>query len=304
MTSRWGRRFFSFVVVALLGAGVVDAPARAAYQPPTLVCTFADSRINESSGVAAASYRDDLLFTHNDSGDTARFFAVDFTGQTVATYQVAGAGAVDWEDMARGPHSDGTPGQSLYFADIGNNLRDRRYMAIYEVSEPVVGVDGPVLPLRSARRFRYNDIRHDAETLMVHPVTGDVLVVAKEFHGLANVYVLRGDRAVKVATIAVPLLMSRSAKAVQGPLSGTQTTGGDIGPAGDRIVVRTYLEAFEWRLNGTDYAGAFAAKPTRIALPPTGQGEAVAYLRSGDAFLTTSEGVGAPVYRVQSSFAG
>jgi hypothetical protein len=66
-------------------------------------------------------------------------------------------------------------------------------------------------------------------------------------------------------------------------------------------VLRTYLEAFEWRLQGVDYAGAFAAKPARIALPPTMQGEAAGYARDGDFFLITTEGVGAPVHRIQST---
>jgi hypothetical protein len=304
MKSRWGTRVIPLLLAATALIGSVG-PSRAAAQPPALLFNFADARINESSGVASASYRDDLLFTHNDSGDTARFFAVNFAGQTEAVYTVANAAAVDWEDMARGPHSDGTPGQSLYLADIGNNFRDRAYLVVYEVSEPVVGVSGPVLPLRSARAFRYDDIRHDAETFMVNPNNGDLIVVAKEFHGLSNVYVLRGSRAVKVATILIPTLMTLSADAAltgTNPLPGTQITGGDIGPVGDRLVVRTYLEAFEWRLLGGNYKATFKAKPTKIALPKTVQGEAAGYTRDGTGFLVTSEGVGAPVHRISSSF--
>jgi hypothetical protein len=295
---RAGRSLLVAVAVLLAGA----APAPAAYVPPEQLFWFTDARITESSGVASASYRHDVLFTHNDSGDSARFFAVDFTGQTIATYEVVGAQAVDWEDMARGPHSDGTAGQSLYFGDIGNNLRNRGYLVIYEVDEPVVGQHASSVALRSARRFRYSDIRHDAEALLVNPANGDILVVAKEFHGLSNVYVLRGETAIKVATINVAALMTRSLKAVQGPLSGTQITGGAINAAGDRVVLRTYLEAFEWRLTD-DYKASFAAKPAKVALPPTKQGEAVGYTPDGDFFLVTTEGAGAPVFRIQSSFA-
>jgi len=257
-----------------------------------------------------ASYRNDLVFTHNDSGDSARFFAVDFTGHTVATYDVALAGAVDWEDMARGPHSDGTPGRSLYFADIGNNFRDRETVTIYEVDEPIVGVSSNVVALRGGMQFKYPDARHDAETLLVNPTTGEMLVVAKEFHGLSNVYVLRAGRAIQIATINMLGLMTLGLDALIGPstlsgslapLPGTQIDGGAISPGGDKIVLRTYLEAFEWRLAGSDYAGAFAAAPVKVALPATQQGEAATYMNDGNAIVTTSEGVNAPVYRVPSA---
>ena len=240
--------------------------------------TFKDACITESSGVASVSYRDDLIFTHNDSGDTARFFAVDFTGATVGTYKVGGATAVDWEDMARGPHSNGAPGSSVYLGDIGNNFRDRGVLTVYEVDEPVVGVTGPTVPLRRTFRLSYKDIRHDAEALLINPVTRELLVVAKEFHGVSNVYVANGNVLRRVATVPIVALMTRSAAALTGPLSGTQVTGGAISPDGSKLVLRTYLEAFEWPLVGNDYAASLAATPTKIALPATQQGEAITYV--------------------------
>jgi hypothetical protein len=201
--------------------------------------------------------------------------------------------------MARGPHSDGAAGSSLYFADIGNNFRDRGVLTIYEVDEPHVGVSPTVLPRRHTFSARYEDIRHDAETLLVNPVTRQLLVVAKEFHGVSFVYVLQPDGVLhRVAVVNMAALMTRSIAAVAGPLSGTQITSGDISPDGSRLVLRTYLEAFEWPLSGGDYATAFAAPPHKIALPPTPQGEAIAYTRDGASLLTTTEGSHTPVYRL------
>jgi hypothetical protein len=307
--NRPGRTIVGFALALVLTLGGHLAPATAG---SVEVFRFQDPSIGESSGVATASYRNDLIFTHNDSGDSARFFAVDFTGHTVATYAVAGAQAVDWEDMARGPHHDGTPGQSLYFADMGNNLRDRSVLTIYEVDEPMVGVTPSTIPIRSTLTFSYPDIPHDAEALLVHPVTGQLVVVAKEFHGFSNVYLLTGGVAVQVTTLNMLGLMTLSLDALIGPstftgafapLPGTQITGGAIGPAGDRIVLRTYLEAFEWRLYGSDYAGSFAIQPVKVAVPPTSQGESATYTNGGAAFITTTEGVGGPVHRVDSAFA-
>src|SRR3954453_11347473 len=83
----------------------------------TALFHFRDPAIVESSGIAASSYDDHLVFTHNDSGDTPRFFGVDFRGCTLARFNVSGATATDWEDMARsrGPSREPT----LWLGDIG-----------------------------------------------------------------------------------------------------------------------------------------------------------------------------------------
>jgi hypothetical protein len=299
MRAAGGRRVVT-VLVGLVVALVASTADVRAYQPGTQLFTFQDGRITESSGVASASYRDDLIYTHNDSGDTPRFFAVDFTGATVGHYRIGNAKAVDWEDMARGPHSNGSPGSSLYFGDIGNNFRNRGVLSVYEVDEPVVGVTGEWLPLRRVFKLHYKDIRHDAEALLVNPVTRELLVVAKEFHGVSNVYVANGNVLRSVAKVPIAALMTRSPDAINGPLSGTQVTGGDISPDGSKLVLRTYLEAFEWPLIGNDYKASLAASPTKIALPKTQQGEAIAYARDGLSLLVTSEGTHAPVHRIAS----
>ncbi|MGQ0805385.1 MAG: hypothetical protein ACT4PI_16170 [Actinomycetota bacterium] len=78
-------------------------------------------------------------------------------------------------------------------------------------------------------------------------------------------------------------------------------TAGDLSPNGKRLVLRNYTEAFEWRVRHGDLGGAITAEPTVIPLPPTPQGEAIAYTSDGDALITTTEdpaGTGASVYRV------
>ena len=67
-------------VVAALPAGASAAP----------LFTFRDPQIAESSGIVASATRDDVFFTHNDSGDTARFFAVDRYGCTIGVFTAPG----------------------------------------------------------------------------------------------------------------------------------------------------------------------------------------------------------------------
>src|SRR6185369_14434409 len=137
---------------ALLGAtAVVTEPAHAAFR-------WRDDRIAESSGLAAATREPAVWFTHNDSGDVARVFAVGADGRTLATYRLAGAEAIDWEDMAAAPAADGTP--TLWLADIGDNDARRDSVTVYAAPEPLVrrGGDGTERTLpATAYRLRYPD---------------------------------------------------------------------------------------------------------------------------------------------------
>ena len=72
----------------------------------TVAFAFEDPRITESSGLASAS-TPGVVYTHNDSGDAARFFAVGPDGRTRTVYTVPGVQVRDWEDMARGPDERG-----------------------------------------------------------------------------------------------------------------------------------------------------------------------------------------------------
>ncbi|MFC7102537.1 hypothetical protein ACFQQB_20035 [Nonomuraea rubra] len=83
----------------------------------------------------------------------------------------------------------------LWFADIGDNL-DGAWpnVSVYKVIEPQTIADATLPATRY--RFRYADGARNAEGLMVHPKTGRLYVVSKEFAG--SVYAapqkLRTDR--------------------------------------------------------------------------------------------------------------
>src|SRR5689334_6488513 len=102
---------------------------------PTLLFRIHDARIVEASGIAQGLRSPGVVYVQNDSGDSARFFALNRrTGQTAATITVAGATNVDWEDLAvsRGPA--GTP--QVWVGDIGDNKAVRREIRIYRMREP------------------------------------------------------------------------------------------------------------------------------------------------------------------------
>lgn len=264
------------------------------YAPATEVCRFTDPQLTESSGVSASGRTDDIVFTHNDSGDGARVFAVDTrTGATVGTVEVEGARADDWEDMARGLTDDRKP--ALFLADIGDNFRRRPAVVVYEIEEPAVVTGTVRVKVRVRHELRYTDGSHDAETLLVDPRTRAIVVLTKDREGVSGVY--RADPGsptlFHIADIDFDELVDRPGAYAKA------ATGGDISPDGRRVVVRTPFEAFEWDVAPGGLLFAFHNPPRRIPLPAVHQGEAIAYTRDGRSLLTTSEGANAPVHRLQ-----
>src|SRR4051812_2424896 len=145
----------------------VQSFAATSFLPGVQTGTVQNNSVNEASGIAASRMNSNVLWTHNDSGDSARVFAMTTTGTNLGTYSFSGAGASDWEDIAVGPGPT-LGAQYLYAADIGDNGASRSTVQIYRVLEPVVSdVQSPVSTSLSGvatLRFAYPDGARDAES--------------------------------------------------------------------------------------------------------------------------------------------
>ena len=270
---------------------------------PTVAFALQDPRITESSGLASSS-TPGIVFTHNDSGDEPRFFAVDDQGRTRTTYTLPIPQARDWEDMARGPDEQGR--SSLWFGDIGDNNATRDLgLLVHRIPEPeptsreTVTTEPP-----ASFRLRYPDGPGDAEALLVHPRTGRLYVVTKPLAGPAKVYAapeaLDPDAPNELALVAEVDLEPTGTEGGPGigALAQLLVTAGDISPDGRHVALRTYTDVYEWPLQGDDVAAAFDQRPTVTPLPPTRQGEGLAYTGDGTAVLVSTEGAAAPVHRL------
>jgi hypothetical protein len=257
---------------------------------------FQDTALRESSGLAASRRTPGVLWTHNDSGGKPVLFATDRKGRALARFKVTLAASVDWEDIAAGPGTG--ENATLYIGDIGDNHHSRKDTAVYRVPEPEVdmgktGVRGETM-IAEKFPFLYPDGHHDAETLLVHPVTGEIYIVTKDGSGVSGVYKfpmpLTQDRTAtlqKVCTLRFnnPLEFGRVKM-------GRLATGGSISPDGTKIIIRTYAEAYEWRIRGGQKVEeALAQKPRPIVVPVVGQFEGICYSPDGKTILTTTEGV-------------
>ncbi len=254
-------------VLSLLGAMTA---------PEGRVCRFGDDRITESSGLVFST-SGSVLFTHNDSGDAARFFAVDpRTCRTTATYGLEEAEAFDWEDMARGTAADGSP--VLLLGDIGDNLRFRDTVTVYEVAEPSGRAADPraeaSLPVRATYDLVYPHGPEDAESLAALP-DGRLLIVTKVGEGRAEVYVTAGR------PVAGTNQMAKLADLDLGSI-----TAADVTRDGRLLAVRTATTAYVFDL------GRGLTEPIVVPLTPSRQGEAIAWSTDGKALVTSSEGSG------------
>jgi len=248
------------------------------------------SALVETSGAAASRANAGVLWAHNDSGDTARVFAMTTSGHHLAWFQLAGASAVDWEDMAIGPGPQN--GESyLYLADIGDNNHARASVVVYRVPEPTIDVqhppaDGQVLTNATALTLQYPDGPHDAEALAVDPANGDLVIVTKEISGQAGVYVR--------PTSAATSTLDRKDPIPLGP--GTLVTGADASPDGTAVVLRTYTSVLVFpRASSSQLDEAFRSGWCAGASAPEQQGEAIAVSPNGRGYVTVSEGANPPI---------
>lgn len=247
--------------------------------------------IREASGLAASRRYGNVLWVHNDSGDTNRVFAIATNGASFATYVLGGAEANDWEDIAVGPGPD--PAQSyVYVGDIGDNGGNRKSIEVYRFPEPEVTTSLFNITLTNVDRleFRYPDSRgENAETLLVDPTNGDIYVVSKSGSGDARVY-RASPPFVPLDRVTMTLVASLQFGAA--PLIGDpSTTGGDFSPSGDLLAIRTYDTAYAWRRPaGTTVEAAFATDPCPLPIRSEGQGEAFGFNRDGTGYFTVGEG--------------
>jgi hypothetical protein len=262
------------VVVAVVAACLLALARPAAAERAGVLLRIDDPRVVESSGLVASRRHPGVLWTHNDSGDAARLFAVGRDGRVLATLRLAGVRARDWEALALGRDDRGAP--ALLVGDIGDNQGVWPWVTVYRVAEPARLRDATVPAERF--RLRYPDGPRDAEALLVDP-RGDRLYVASKDEAGGGLYQapapLRRDRVNLLRRVGrVPPLV----------------TDGAFSPDGRTLVLRDYQAAHVYAASG----GRLAT----VALPLQPQGESIAFSADGRSLLAGSEGAGSEIWRV------
>ncbi len=162
-------------------------------------------------------------------------------------------------------------------------MRSVAWLRATMVSTNAAGVTGSTRPA-AALVLKYPDGPHDAEVLLVDPVTGDLFVVTKDLQGRSAVY--RDVAPLEAGGRRRSSTCSRWISASAG-----LATGGDVSSSGDTIVIRTYTAVYVWgRRPGESVGAALGRDPCRAPRPRDAMGEAIGLDPDGAGYTTTVEG--------------
>ncbi|QNI05077.1 PE family protein [Mycobacterium kubicae] len=250
-----------------------------------------NSSLGEISGIDAGIKNPNVYWVHNDSGDSARIFAVDAnTGQTLGTYTLSGARAVDWEDIEVATGADGK--SYIYVGDIGDNGHSRSDVVIYRVPEPTVtgtatNPTSTTLTGVDQLNVRYpNGEKINSEALAVDPRSGNLLLFEKTDGDVSRVY-----SAPASAWGGGDTTLQQVGAVDLGQANSQLITSADYAPDGSQLAVRTYDDVLLWNRDpNTSAWSPFGQPPVDGPLIDEQQGEAIAFHPDGSGYVTVSEG--------------
>jgi hypothetical protein len=132
-----------------------------------------------------------------------------------------------------------------------------------------------------------------------------MVIVTKEEDGMSGVYAfplpLKPSIPVTLDKVGTIVFKSQYLSGISSRLAMGErmATGGAVSPDGKRVVIRTYLIGYEWKIApGATIAQALKGTPRQIALPLVQQGESICYSSDGKSLFTTSEKAHAPLYEL------
>jgi hypothetical protein len=242
--------------------------------------------MNEISGIVTGRLNPHIIWSHNDSGDDSRIFATRKNGDFLGTIILEGADNRDWEDIAIGPGP--IEGDNyIYVAEIGDNNARYPIKRIYRFSEPSVqsfSGDDNTLVLSEDEfdviTFVYpEDIKTDAETLLVDPLTKNIFIVTKR------------EYPVTVYKLAFPQNTNDTLVASKyGNIPFMLAVGGDFSPDGSKLLIKTYEVIYLWERDGNESpADMWMREPVQVPYEREPQGEAIGFNADGTGFYTISE---------------
>lgn len=286
-------------------ASAATWPEQAVPSTSQKAAVLEDKRINESSGLCRSGTHSGVFWTHNDSGGEPCIFAIDTAGKTRAKVRVRHAANFDWEDIALGKDAAGAP--ALFIGDIGDNFFIRPTVQVYQIPEPAIRPLGKAVDETESEaphiwRANYPDGKHNAESLLVHPVTGRLYILTKSENGKCALYgfpqPLQENTSMtleKVASLTFPLLT----RAGKRPHDNCMTTAAGFSPDGSHLLAATYSSLYEWELpSGMALGEALKRAPERIEPQMVRQMEGACYDQDGKTIWFTSELLPTPLMKV------
>jgi hypothetical protein len=265
---------------------------------PSAIGRVDEPELDEISGVVESRADPRVLFVHNDSGDSPRFFAIDRRGRLLAELSLETVPVLlDAEDIAIGPGVGG--GHFIYLGDTGNNFASfgfgipRRTAVLYRVAEPAVPLTsgGAKLELYDAFRIvlRFPDGARDVEAFFIEPTSGELYLLTKQDDGRSQL--LTASAAMLAASGGELRLLGEIRLGEGSARQASMPTAASISGDGRMILIRTYSTVLLFRrAAGESILTALSRAPERLPPPREAQGEAITWVDRDTAFITISEG--------------
>lgn len=280
-----GRGIAGALLAATVALGACALPAAHPPGAGWAVHRIQAAAIRESSGLVRSRTHPGVFWTHNDSGDRPRIFAIGPTGEALAEFQVDGARAVDWEDVAIDDAG------YLYVGDFGNNRGERRDLVVYRLREPDPARGTGRVRVDRALRFRYADQERFGED--PHDFDAESLVWLD-----GSLYVFTKHRSDGYTTLYRLSVVAPPGEQVLEPLAKIALGGGasrilgnasaaDASPDGRRIALLTYRAIFVFERAGRHPVPSGPMTRIDLDLLRTRQVEGIAW--DGDALVVANE---------------
>jgi len=229
---------------------------------------FEEAAINEPSGLVKSRRLNGVFWTHNDSGDRPRLFAVSREGRSIGAVEIVNARNVDWEDITIDEVG------FLYLCDIGNNQNRRTDLVVYRIPE-VDPRRARTVAVAARFPFRYPGLRFpDAEACFF--AEGAIYILTKEW-GADETTLFRLDLSRPEREQIVTLVGKTEIDGL--------VTAATLSSDGASLAVLTYRSIHLFRKpEGSD--NYLAGRPRRFSIL-FGQAEAIAW--DGSDLIVTNE---------------
>jgi hypothetical protein len=253
--------------------------------------------LSEASGLTRSSKRADLVWMHNDSGDTARLYAVGTNGQHLGVLTITGGvSAIDWEDIA----SFSKNGKDyLLIGDVGDNNAIRSNITFYVIEEPDTLTRAIPFSINVKPAWRINatypDGARDCEAVAVDQIREEIILLSKR-DTPPRLYSLPLSKSSGLVTAsfvgAVSSIPAPTANDLDEPYGKNRNrpTGLDISLDGSRIGVLTYKDSYLFTKDGNaSWLETLNSRPKIIDIPQLKQAEAGGFSLNGNSWIVGSE---------------
>lgn len=232
-----------------------------------------NSKIKESSGICRSVLHKDVYWTHNDSGNSPVFFAIDQYGKNLGEFPLQ-TKCSDAEDCSSAM-VNGTP--TLILGDFGDNKCSRGTYRIYVVTEPDTLVSQK-LPVKIIT-FKYPDGKsRNCEACALLP-DGTITLMTKSFpakSGPTTKFVITSWLSGSLETVVSPGI-------VIGAKFGTVT-------GMDSYNIKDVVLGIHSNIGTAFIIDRITGEQKRIKVPMARQREAICFSHDMNSVIVTSEG--------------